>query len=377
MVDRSYLDHASCVPLRLEGRTALIDALERFGADPGRIHAEGLATRNALEQARERVARLVGCRSRSVVFTSGATEAIATACWGAAQRAAGPQVVSPVEHSAVRLCAARHGEVIEGEVDGCGRIDPDAIEAVLDERPSLVHVQWANHEVGTRQPVARVVDACRTAGVLVHVDAAQGVGRDEIAFDDLGADLLSVSGPKFGGPLGTGALVVRRGLRLDPLLLGGDQERARRAGLEAVPSLVGMGAVAELLADPDIREAESRRDAAHTEALADALCGPHGPGGITRLGDPVDRVPHLLCLGFEGIEPQAVLLGLDQRGVAVHSGSSCATESLEPSPVLAAMGVDAERSLRFSVGWTTTDADIERAVTALADVLVRLRSLRA
>lgn len=374
---RAYLDNASCVPLRPEGRAALIDALSNAGADPGRIHVEGLTARATLEDARTKLAHLVGTKSRSVVFTSCASEAIASVCRGVAHARDGAQVISAVEHSAVRLGAARHGDVIEVGVDPHGRVPVDEIAVALKERPAIVHIQWANHEVGTRQPVAAIVALCREAGILCHVDAAQGVGRDTIDFDALGADLLSLSGPKFGAPMGTGALIVRRGLRLEPLLVGGDQERARRAGLEAVPAFAGLGAVAEVLADPEVRATEARRDADRIDTLADAVCGGDGPGGITRLGDPDDRAPHILCVGIEGIEPQAVLLGLDQRGIAAHSGSSCATEALEPSPVLAAMGVDAERSLRLSVGWTTTDADIEAAATAVNDVVRALRALRS
>lgn len=375
MTARVYLDHASCVPLRPEGRAALVAALDAAGADPGRIHAEGMATRVALEDARDRVAALVGAKSRSVVFTSSATEAIAAVCWGAARRHDGAQVISPVEHSAVRLAAARSAETVLLGVDDQGRVSLDDLDAALATDPSVVHVQWANHEVGTRQPVAEVVERCRAAGVWCHVDAAQGVGRNTIDFDASGIDLLSLSGPKFGAPLGTGALVVRRGVRLEPLLVGGDQERARRAGLEAVPSFVGMGAVAGILADPEVRAGEAVRDARRVDALAEALCGPDGPGGITRLGDPEQRAPHILCVGVAGVEPQAVLLGLDQRGIAVHSGSSCATEELEPSPVLDAMGVDADRSLRLSVGWTTSDDDLARAATAVREVVTALRAL--
>lgn len=370
---RTYLDHASCVPLRPEARAALIEALG--SVDPGRIHLEGMTSRAALETARAQLATLVGAKSRSVVFTSSATEAIAAVCWGASRRHSGPQVISPVEHSAVRLAASRHGETIALDVDRTGRILIESLDAALGANPSIVHVQWANHEVGTRQPVAEVVARCRESGVLCHVDAAQGVGRDPIDFDGLGADLLSLSGPKFGAPMGTGALVVRRGVRLDPLLVGGDQERARRAGLEAVPALVGLGAVATTLADEEILASEAQRDTRRIEALANSVCGPYGPGGITRLGDPVHRAPHILCIGVAGVEPQAVLLGLDQRGIAVHSGSSCATEALEPSPVLAAMGVDAERSLRISVGWTTSDDDIDRTSRAITEVVAALRSL--
>ena len=234
-----------------------------------------------------------------------------------------------------------------------------------------MHVQWGNHEVGTVQPVAEVVAACRERGVLVHVDAAQAAGRVPIAFDELGADVLSVSAHKLGGPPGVGALLVRRGLRLRPLLVGGDQERARRAGLEPVAAIAGFGAAAAELADGAVeREATAQR------ALADRMLAALGSmAGIRVFGHPVERLPHLVCVGIDGIEPQAVLLGLDRAGVAAHSGSSCSSEALEPSPVLEAMGVDADRSLRLSVGWSSTDADVDAALAALPGILDHLRSL--
>ncbi|MCB1017617.1 MAG: aminotransferase class V-fold PLP-dependent enzyme, partial [Acidimicrobiales bacterium] len=339
------------------------------------------AARVALEQAREQVAALVGARSRSVVFTSGATEAIATAVAGAAARAndrrtadaAGRthQVVTAVEHSAVRLAAERAGDVTVVPVDAHGRVEADAVLAAVEDRTAAVHVQWGNHEVGTVQPVAEVVAACRERGVLVHVDAAQAVGRVPLAFDDLGADLLSLSGHKFGGPTGTGALLVRRGLRLPPLLLGGDQERARRAGMENVPAVVGFGAACAALGGGAL-EAEAADARRRTERL---LAGATRLEGVRAYGDLAHRAPHLVCLGIEGIEPQAVLLGLDRAGVAAHSGSACSSEALEPSPVLEAMGVDAHRSLRLSVGWSTTDADVDAALDALPRVLTDLRAL--
>ncbi|MCB0971725.1 MAG: aminotransferase class V-fold PLP-dependent enzyme, partial [Acidimicrobiales bacterium] len=211
---------------------------------------------------------------------------------------------------------------------------------------------------------------CRERGVLVHVDAAQAVGRVPLAFDDLGADLLSLSGHKFGGPTGSGALLVRRGLRLPPLLLGGDQERARRAGLEPVAALVGLGAAAEAVAGS--LDEEARRATAQTDRLRTGLAA---IDGVEAFGHPTLRLPHLVCVGIAGVEPQGVLLGLDRAGVAAHSGSSCSSESLEPSPVLEAMGAAADRSLRLSVGWSTGDADIDRAVHAVADTVERLRAL--
>ena len=355
----------------------MVEALDTVAGDPGRIHEEGMVARVALETAREQVAMLLGARSREVVFTSGATEAIATAVSGAAARfvernpdaTEGPhQVVTAVEHSAVRLAAERAGRVTVVPVDRFGRVDADAVLGAVGPHTAAVHVQWGNHEVGTLQPVAEVVAACRERGVLVHVDAAQAAGRVPLAFDDLGADLLSLSGHKLGGPTGTGALLVRRGLRIPPLLLGGDQERARRAGLEPVAALVGLGAACTAI-DVEAEAADARRLTDRIRAEVAAL------DGVEIYGDPQHRLPHLVCLGIEGIEPQGVLLGLDRAGIAAHSGSACSSESLEPSPVLEAMGVDAHRSLRASVGWNTTDADVDLLLGALGPTIERLRSL--
>jgi cysteine desulfurase len=394
---RAYLDHASTSPLRPVARAALLAALDPVTGlvgDPGRMHADGMVARVAVESARDEVAALFGARNREVVFTSGATEAIASAAFGAAARVPGRghQVVTAVEHSAVRRAAERSGEVTAVPVDGAGRVDADAVLAAIRPDTALVHVQWGNHEVGTVQPVATVVAGCRDRGVLVHVDAAQAAGRVPIGFRDLGADLLSVSAHKLGGPAGVGALLVRRGVRLDPLLVGGDQERARRAGLENVAGVVAFGAACAELATGGRLAAE----AAEQRRLADrVIAGVAGLGGLTLYGPPPvgspgspsspdspgggptgdGRLPHIVCLGVAGIEPQAVLLGLDRAGVSAHSGSACSSEALEPSPVLAAMGVDAHHSLRVSLGWCSTDADVDHLLAALPGVLAELRAL--
>jgi cysteine desulfurase len=386
-VPRSYLDHASTSPPRPEVVEAMTTWLALAGAgqvgDPGRIHAEGMHSRVALEQAREQVAALLGARSREIVFTSGATESIAAATWGAVRRAVdagrSPHVVlAAVEHSAVRQSSTAFAEAFGGSVtvvgvDGAGRVDVEELMGATTPDTALVHLQWANHEVGTVQPVAEVVAACREHGVLVHLDLAQAAGRVPIDLGALGADLASLSGHKLGGPGGTGALYVRRGLRIEPLLLGGDQERARRAGVEDVTALVGLGAAAEALTSGALAT-EATRNRVQSQRLVDGLTA---VSGVHLLGDPdpVGRLPHLVCLAVDGVEPQGVLLGLDQRGVAAHSGSACASEGLEPSPVLEAMGVDAHRSLRLSVGWSTDDDDVEAAVAALPEVVGHLRSL--
>ncbi len=370
---RHYLDHASTSALRPTAHAAILAVLGEPAADPGRIHEEGMQARAVVEQAREQVAALLGARPREVVFTSGATEAIGTAVWGAAERGA-HMVVPAVEHSAVRLHAAGllgEGGVTTVGVDGTGRVDVDELLAAIRPDTALVHLQWGNHEVGTVQDVAAAAAACRERGVLFHVDAAQAAGRVPIEFGALGIDLLSVSAHKLGGPPGVGALLVRRGLRLRPLLLGGDQERARRAGLENVPGIAGFGAACAELTDGGLEReaAAAARRAGTLRAAATAI------PGVTSFGHPVHRLPHLVCLGIEDVEPQGVLLGLDRAGVAAHSGSACASESLEPSPVLEAMGVDAHRSLRLSVGWNTTDADVAAAAAALPEVIGRLRAL--
>src|SRR5437763_7162593 len=379
-MSRHYLDHASTSPCRPEVVDAMLPWLAGDGsADPGRVHTEGRIARVAIEDARARVAGLLGTRPRQVVFTSGGTEAINAAVWGAVQARPGGAVVgTAVEHSAVRDASARHAEVIEAGVDGLGRIDIGAFGAALDRAgragspAALAHCQLGNHEVGTLQPAAEVVAMCRDRGILVHVDAAAGAGHVPLDLSSLGADLVSVSAHKLGGPKGVGALVVRRGLRLPPLILGGEQERARRGGIENTPAIVGFGAAAELLADGRLDEerARARRQTDRALDLARSL------DGVTIYGDPAERLPHIVCLGVTGVEAEAVLLGLDQAGIAAHSGSACSSESLAPSPVLEAMRADAERSLRVSVGWSTTDADIDALVEGLPRVLERLRALR-
>ncbi|MGH9082008.1 MAG: cysteine desulfurase family protein [Acidimicrobiales bacterium] len=379
---RHYLDHASTSRLRPEAAAAIADWLSGPAGDPGRIHHEGMRVRGAVESAREQVADLLGVRPREVVFTSGATEACNAAVWGAARAVpGGPVLCAPVEHSAVRQASERLAPVVDLPVDGLGRVVAGGFAEVLDAalaaadrgeapRPALVHCQWANHEVGTVQPVAEVVARCREAAVPVHVDAAAAAGHLGIGLGTLGADLVSVSAHKLGGPPGTGALVVRRGVRFDPLLSGGAQERGRRAGMENVPGIVGFGAAAAALAASHHEEAGAARrrtDRLVAEALA--------VEGVVQVGDPAERVPHLVCLAVDGVEAEPVLLGLDQAGVAAHSGSACSSESLEPSPVLAAMGVDADRSLRLSVGWSTTDADVDAFARAFPRVVAVLRAL--
>ncbi len=377
---RAYLDHASSSPLRPAALEAMLPYLRGNPADPGRVHSDGRVTRVAIEDARASVAALVGARPREVVFTATGTEAVNTAVWGAVARGAsragrpGHVVTTAVEHSAVlESCQRADVEVTVVGVNRHGQVDAAEVAAAVRPDTVLVAVQLANHEVGTLQgAVPDVVAAAREHGVLVHVDACAAVGHVPLDFGGLGADLCSITGHKLGGPKGAAALLIRRGLRVPPFVVGGAQERARRAGIEDVPAIVGFGAAATLLSGDQLAvEAATAR--AQTDDLVAAACA---VDGVAQLGDPVDRLPHLVCLTVGGVEAEPVLLALDQRGVAVHSGSSCSSEALEPSPVLAAMGVDAERSLRPSVGWSTTDADVAAFSDAFPEVVGKLRALR-
>jgi cysteine desulfurase len=378
-VARVYLDHASTTPPRPEALAALTQWAGWAAADPGRLYEEARVVRDALEHARGQVAKLLGATPRQVVFTSGATEAINAAVFGAAAAAPGAPVLSAaVEHSAVRDASFRAAPVETLAVDGAGRIDLDALGTRLSAsslpRPALVHCQWANHEVGTIQPVRDAVSLCRESGVTVHVDAAAAIGHVEMDLNALGADLVSVTAHKLGGLPGAGALVVRRGTRFAPFIVGGEQERGRRGGLEAIPALLGFGAAAGALTEAGRLE----READEARVQLDAICrAALSVEGVTLVGpsEPRERLPHLVCLGVAGVEAEPVLIGLDRHAVAVHSGSACSSESIEPSPVLAAMGSDPSHSLRVSVGWTTTDADCTAFATAFAAVVAELRSL--
>ncbi len=374
---RYYLDHASTSPLRPRAAAAIREWLESPAGDPGRVHEEGRVVRDAIETARAQVAELLGVPPRRVVLTSGATESVHAAVWGALwDHPGGAILCAGVEHSSVRDSSARLAPVVEVPVDSNGRIDPDGVDAALrraGRAASLVHCQSANHEVGTTQPVAEVVERCRRAGVPVHVDAAAAFGHAALDLDrDEGPDFLSVSAHKLGGPPGVGALVLRRGLRVEPLFVGGQQERGRRAGMENVHGIIGFGAAADALAgDALAREAAAAR--ARTDALTTTVLA---ETGTVQVGDPTDRLPHIVCFGVEGVEAEPVVLGLDREGVAVHSGSACASESFEPSPVLAAMGADPSHSLRLSVGWSTTDDDLDAFAAAFGRVVAELRALR-
>jgi cysteine desulfurase len=381
-VARAYLDHASTTPPRPEAVAALTRWATLPTGDPGRLHEEGRTVRDALEEARGHVADLVGVTGRQVVFTSGATESINAAVWGATRAAPGmPVLCAAVEHSAVRDASARLAPTEDISVDDAGRVQVEALRERVHStalpRPALVHCQWGNHEVGTLQPVHEVVALCREAGITVHVDAAAACGHVPTDLAALDADLVSISGHKLGAVPGAGALIVRRGSRFEPLLVGGEQERGRRAGLEALPALLAFGAAAAILAggEQGLVGAEAATARRQIASVVDAALTVEGVAVVGPAAEA--RLPHVVCLGVQGVEAEPVLIGLDRAGVAVHSGSACSSESIEPSPVLEAMGVDPSHSLRISVGWTTTDEDCDAFALEFARVVADLRALRS
>ncbi len=379
MPSRAYLDHASSSPLRPAAFEAMLPYLRDHYADPGRLHHEAHIVRVAIEHAREQVAAYVDARPREVVFTSSGTEAINTAHWWAQRHI----VSTAVEHSAVRETIERTGaEITIIPVDAQGRFDPHEVIAAVRPDTSLVSIQLANHEVGCVQAVGIVCGGLRDTPTRVHIDACAAFGHIPVAFRTLDADLMSITAHKFGGPPGAGALLVRRGLRLPVFVVGGAQERARRGGLENAPAIVGFGAAC---AASDIAF-EYR---ANRSLVRQAWNGIANVAGIERYSPPgsehdvADAVPtaptclpNILCFSVAGIEAEPILLALDQRGVAVHSGSACSSETWEPSPVLLAMGVAAQHSLRLSVGWNTTSADIDHFIDAFAAAVTQLRALR-
>jgi cysteine desulfurase len=371
-----YLDHAATTPLRPEALEAMLPYLGGSFGNPSSAHSFGRVARNALDEAHERLATALGGTAREVVITSGGTEANNLAIKGAAWagKAHGHRLVaSAVEHHAVGH-AMRHlekfgFEVVEVPVDRYGRVDPDELEAALDERTTLVSVMLANNEVGSIQPVREIADRLRARrGILFHVDAVQAAPTLDLDVQELGADLLTISAHKFEGPKGVGALWVRRGTQLLAQVHGGSQERHRRAGTENVAGAVGM-AVAYECACAD-------RPATAIRLRGRLLAACLAVEGVELTGHPTERLPGLLSLLVRGADGVAIAVALDLDGIAVSTGSACATGSPEPSHVLTAMGytgVEALGALRLSLGRATTDAEVSEACQVVPGVIGAIR----
>jgi cysteine desulfurase len=378
-----YLDYAASAPLRAEALAAMLPLLERPAANPSSQHAQGRAARAAVETAREQVAALVGAAPAEVVFTSGGTEADNLAVKGTVlARPPGDRhlVCSAVEHHAV-LDAAAWAEADAGAsvdlapVDGLGRVELDRLAALLRPgRTALVAVMAANNEVGTGQPVAAVAELAHAAGAAVLCDAVQAAGLPGVDLGGDGVDLLALAAHKLGGPTGVGALVVRSGTSLRPLVHGGGQERGLRSGTLPAAAIAGFGAAAEAaLADrragaaAPLSTLRSRLLAALHAAAPDLqVNGPPDPGAVP------PGLPGLLSVRFPGRRAEDLLLLLDRYGVACSAGSACASGAVSPSHVLVAMGRDpaqARETIRFSLGHASTEADVDAAAAAVAQAL--------
>ena len=355
MTGAIYLDHNATTPIRPAALDAMVEAARAVG-NPSSVHAAGRAARGRLEVARGQVAALVARPAGQLVFTSGGTEADALAIVGSGR----PRLlVSAVEHDAVLAAAGGAARIA---VDAEGRLDLADLERRLASGagPALVSVMWVNNEPGVVQPVAEVVRLAHAAGALVHVDAVQGAGRLDPA-PLAGADLIALSAHKIGGPSGVGALVVGPGVTLRALALGGGQERGRRSGTENLPGIAGFGAAAEVVTDGP-REAERLR--ALRDRLESAL--PAAAPEARVLGAGADRVA-TTCLGLPGVPAETQVMALDLAGVAVSAGSACSSGKVKRSHVLAAMLGDdplAGQAIRISLGWTTTEAEIDGFLAA-------------
>jgi len=373
----AYLDHAAITPVRPEAAEALREALSVFG-NPSSIHAAGRAARDLLDRSRERVAAALGAFPGEVVFTAGATESAALAIRGALEAAPPGRdelVVTAVEHPCVRdlakALAARGTRVTTLPVDRRGLLDPEALRAAVTERTALVCAMRANNETGVVLPVAELAAAARDRGALFFCDAVQAVGKTEVDVRTLGADLLALSGQKFGGPRGAGALWVREGIPLAPVL-GGHQERGRRAGTENLPGIAGLGAAIE--AASARRSEEGARVAALRERLERQLLAALPGARVNGAGAP--RLPGIASITFPGVDAEALLMALDLEGICASAGAACTSGSTKPSHVLSAMGLpveEARSTLRLSLGWSSTEADVERAVEAVPRLARRVR----
>ena len=376
-----FADHAATAPVRREALEAMWPYLTGAFGNPSSSHGIGEEAARALAWARDEVAAVVGCRPGDVVFTSGGTEADNLAVKGLAL--ANPRgrhvVVSPAEHEAVLAAADAlrrlHGfEVDEAAVDATGMVTAEALGRVIRRDTTLVSVQLANNEVGTVNPVAEIAHVAHAAGALVHTDAVQAAGWLPLSLDALGVDAMSLAGHKVGAPKGTGVLVVRGRLPLEPVLHGGGQERGRRSGTENVAGAVAF-ATALRLAEAERADA-SQRVAALTREFR-GLVAAAVPGAVAT-GHPAHQLPGTVSYVFPGTAGEAVLLELERRDVIVSSGSACAAGSDEPSHVLMAMGLEpdlARTAVRFSFGAGTTSDDVERAAAALADAVSAVRGI--
>ena len=379
---RVYFDYNATTPVAAEVAEAMARALrEQFG-NASSVHHFGQQAKAAIDEARSAAAALLNADPSEVVFTSGGTESDNFAIRGAAE-ALEPTgrrhlIASAIEHEAVlntlKALARRGWRTTLLPADQSGIVSPDRLREIITDDTALVSVMHANNEIGTIQPVADLAAIAHERGALMHTDAVQSTGKIPVDVRALGVDLLSLSAHKFNGPKGAGALWIKRGTRMQPILTGGRHERSRRAGTENVPAIVGLGAAARLAASK--MSAEAARVGALRDRLEERIL--RDVGGTTVNGTRSSRVPNTTNISFDRVEAESLLIALDLEGVAVSTGSACSSGTLEPSHVLRAMGFSAHRaqnSLRFSLGMFSTEEEVDRVASVLPSIVEKLRGL--
>lgn len=377
---RIYLDYAATTPTDPEVVQAMLPYFTDAFGNPSSIHSFGQEARAAVEEARDRIASLIGARSEEVVLTSGGTEADNFAITGiayASENRGNHIITTPIEHHAVietcRSLERRGFEVTYLPVDSYGLVDPDDVKKAVTDKTLLISVMHANNEVGTIEPIAEIGRIARERRVAFHTDAVQTVGHIPVDVNELGIDLLAMSAHKLYGPKGVGALYIRKGTRIAPLLHGGEQERRRRAGTENVAAIVGLGKAAEIAQremDAEVKRLVSLRDQL-VEGLTERI------EHIRLNGHPTRRLPNNVNVSIEFVEGESMMLNLDLAGIAASTGSACASGSLEPSYVLLALGLSKKLSLgslRFTLGRETTEEEIDRVIHILPEIVARLRA---
>jgi cysteine desulfurase len=378
---RVYLDHAATTPTHPEVVKAMLPYFTDAFGNPSSIYSCGQEAKGAIEEARTKVAELIGARSEEIIFTSGGTEADNSALKGIAyanEHKGNHIITTSIEHHAVmEVCKFLGGKgfmITYLPVDECGLVDPQDVEKAITDKTILISVMHANNEVGTVEPIREIGKVAREAGVYFHTDAVQTVGHIPVNVDELKVDLLSISAHKLYGPKGVGALYVRKGIKLVSLLHGGEQEKRRRAGTENVPAIVGFGKAVE------IARQTMDKEAGRLSCLRDKLI----KGLVERIdhirlnGHPSRRLPNNVNASVDFVEGESMLLNLDLEGICASTGSACSSASLEPSHVLLALGLPPEQahcSLRFTLGRENTEEDIERVLEVLPPIVAKLRAM--
>lgn len=380
---RTYLDYCSTAPLRPEVAEALHGIVSRgYYGDPSRNYREALGIRDIIERARDSVARLVGTRSRNVIFTSSGTEAIDLAIYSATRRGNRNKVVcSALDHSSVLTASLLWADKIDVPViPHLSSPDLDALESILESdknegrRIALVSCQMINHESGALQPYREIIEMCNRHDVSVHVDACNAIGYKSLQKEISGANYVSITAHKMGALPGTGALIIDNKTRVKPMITGATQERSRRAGFENYLGIHALGVACDILSAQGLLEREANR---FHMLLAPLRSFIDDCDYVSLLPFDDLMASHIIVFSLQDIKAEAVLVALDKLGIAVHSGSSCSSEPFAPSPALYSIGVDPESALRVSIGWNTVEQDIKLFMESLHDVTSHLRQLRA